>query len=357
MEFSNVEELLGFCEDPEQGSPMAGRVARQYLTDFATSKHPLSAAMVRCNAVKSYFAVHDVRMGRGVDRKRHAVHDARDLPEAGLHASTFAGRFNFEGYPQVARHFRIEECEAWDLDRCPVPVRLVRAKTGTAYTAFIDRDAVSHLQDCLGWKEFQAGRRHDPAEPMFVTRRGAPVNPDWISHRFSMAALDAGIQRKASRRVFKIHSHEVRDLLKSTLLTSGCAQYAADHVLGHAPRDSYEKQAALYPEKLRNEYAKASGHLNIFSGIERHLKGECAAGPAPPEGAVEAGRGTSAGVDGYRRMEAQQRIMWEELQRITGAMADMLRIVAAGRGVSLDDVPDDAVRRLMGLDEYGGEDE
>ena len=369
VEFSDVEELQGFCEDRENGAQTAKRVAREYLTDLATSKHSLSSAMVRCTAVKSYFATHDIMIDVRVDRKRHAVHDVRDSPEmglfdfykmmtvgcmnvalkavmmikfqAGLDASTFADRFNFEGYPQIVRHFGIEECGAWDLDRCPVPIRLVRVKTGMEYTTFIDRDAVSHLQDYLRWKERREGKRHDLSGPLFVTRRGAPVDPDWISRRFTMAAIDAGIQKVVSHRVYKIHSHEVRDLLKSTLLVSGCAQYAADHVLGHSPRDSYEKQAALYPEKLRSEYAKASGRLNIFSSIERHLR---AAG-------ADSGDEASPGDDRYQRIEEQQRIMQETLQKMAGAMTDVLRIVAAGRDGNPGAVPDDMVRRLMGLDD------
>ena len=377
--FSDVEELLRFCEDRENGIQTARRVAREYLADLATSKHSLSNAMVRCTAVKSYFATHDVRIDVRVDRRRHAVHDVRDPPEmslfdlykmmtvgcmnvalkaimmikfqAGLDASTFADRFNFEGYSQIVRHFGIEDYEAWDLGRCPVPVRLVRVKTGMAYTTFIDKDAVSHLQDYLRWKEHGEKKRHDPAGPLFVTRQGTPVGPNWVSNKFSKAAIDAGIQKMVSHRVYKIHSHEVRDLLKSTLLVSGCAQYAADHVLGHSPRDSYEKQAALYPDKLRAEYAKASGRLNIFSSIERHLKGECAADPARPEGGAAAG--VAAGVDGYRRMEAQQQRIQEAFEKMTGAMTDMFRIVAAGREGGLDEVPDDVVRRLMGLDGDG----
>ena len=130
----------------------------------------------------------------------------------------------------------IEDYEAWDFGRCPVPVRLVRVKTGMESTTFIDRDAVSHLRDYLRWREFREGQKHDSSGPLFVTRSGVPVGPNWISKRFSKAAIDAGIQKRTSRRVYKIHSHEVRDLLKSTLLVSGCAQYAADHVLGHSPR-------------------------------------------------------------------------------------------------------------------------
>ena len=143
--------------------------------------------------------------------------------------------------------------------------------------------------------------------------------------------------------VCKIHSHEVRDLLKSTLLVSGCTQYAADHVLGHSPRDSYEKQAALYPEELRAEYAKASGRLNIFSSIKKHLR---AAG-------ADSGEQAPPGDGRYQRIEAQQQIMQATLRKVTGAMTDVPRIVAAGREGSPDAVPDDMVRRLRGLEGDG----
>ena len=122
----------------------------------------------------------------------------------------------------------------------------------------------------------------------------APTN--WISNKFSKAAIYAGMQKRTSHRAYRIHSHEVRDLLKSTLLVSGCAQHAADHVLGHAPRDSYEKQAVLCPEALRAEYSKASGRLNIFSSIGKHLR---AAG-------VDFGEQAAPGDGRYQRIEAQQ---------------------------------------------------
>ena len=373
--FQNVEEMLRFCEKSASGQRVARRVAREYLADLSPSEHSLSNAMVRCSALKSYFAAHDVRVDVKVDKRRHAAREVSEPAgmdlldfykmmtvgswdvmqkammmakfQAGLDASTLADRFNFEAYPQIVRHFRIEECGAWDLDRCPVPIRLVRVKTGMEYTTFMDRDAVTHLQDYLGWKEFQAGKRHDPAEPMFVTRRGAPVDPDWISRRFSAAAIDAGIQKRSSRRVFKIHSHEVRDLLKSTLIASGCAQYAADHVLGHAPRDSYEKQATLYPEQLRAEYAKASGRLNMFTGIENYLRSAHAGDPGP--------RPETAGDDRYRVMEERQQMMQEELRGIAGAVAGMLRIMEAGVQGNPDAPPEDAARKPTGP-EGGAED-
>ena len=190
--FQNVKDLLGVCYDSEHGIRTAKRVVREYLADLATSKHSLSTAMVRCAAVKSYLATHDVQVDVGVNRKRHTVHDVREPPEmslfdfykmmtvgnmgvmlkammmikfqAGLDASTLADRFNFEAYGQIVKHFGIDDYEAWDLGRCPVPIRLVRVKTGMAYTTFIDRDAVAHLQDYLRWREFQGGQKARPGQ-------------------------------------------------------------------------------------------------------------------------------------------------------------------------------------------------
>ena len=70
-------------------------------------------------------------------------------------------------------------------------------------------------------------------------------------------------------------SHELRDLLKSTLIDSGCRRIdVADHVIGHKPKDSYEKQSVLYPETLRKEYAKASKRLNIFTKFSNIVSGK-----------------------------------------------------------------------------------
>ena len=51
------------------------------------------------------------------------------------------------------------------------------------------------------------GRKHDASGPLFVTRRGVPVGSNWISNRFSKAAIDAGMQKRTSHRVYRIHSH------------------------------------------------------------------------------------------------------------------------------------------------------
>ena len=95
-----------------------------------------------------------------------------------------------------------------------------------------------------------------------------PIDSAWISRHFSEVAVRAGIREKVSPMVYKMRAHSVRHLLKSTLLRYECKSYVADHVLGHAPKDTYERQTVLHPEALRAEYAKASPYLNIFSKIE-----------------------------------------------------------------------------------------
>ena len=45
----------------------------------------------------------------------------------------------------------------------------------------------------------------------------------------------------------------------------GCAEWAADHVLGHKAKDPYTGPAELFPRRLREEYAKASHKINVLS--------------------------------------------------------------------------------------------
>ena len=369
--FSDIEDLLRFCEGSDHGAITAGRVLKQFLAHTADSGCSLATALVRCSAVKSYFAAHDIPVSARVNRNRHSPGDVREEArmslvdlykmvtsgktdamaravvmikfQAGLDASTLADRFNFEAYGQIIRHFGIEDYEAWDPDKCPVPIRLARVKTGMKYTTFIDRDAVACLQDYMRWKEFRRRGKHDAAEPLFVTQAGTPVSPGWISDTFCRAAVNAGIQRRISRGACRVRSHETRDLLKSTLMVSGCAPYAADHVLGHYPRDSYEKQAVLYPEALRREYAKASHLLNVFTGFERYLEAVAGGRQADP---FPGGKAAGPQPHTYREMEERQRQTQETLHRMAGAMAEMMGIMLRMDGGG-DTETSGEVRRLI----------
>ena len=55
----------------------------------------------------------------------------------------------------------------------------------------------------------------------------------------------------------------------------------------------------------------------------------------------------------YQKIEEQQQITQETLQKMAGAMTYMFRIVAAGREGNQGAVPDDVVNWLMGLEDVG----
>ena len=296
--FENVEELLTYCNESNYGVKTAQRAVREYLASSQMSAVSASAHAGMRSAIRSYFNTNDVVLVLPKTRKKRSepvsdedshmtlddfymmLHNGNPSVmmrtimliklQSGMDSSTFADRFNHEGYSQIVKYFGTDNHKTWSLDMCPVPIKLVRVKTNVQYTTFIDRDAVAQLQRYLTWKETARGK-HDPSKPLFMTKHNTPIHSIWLSSGFSDVAVRAGVQKKVSHMVYKIRAHEVRQLLKSTLMANGCAQYAADHVLGHAPRDSYEKQAVLYPEKLRAEYAKASQFINVFSKMSNSL--------------------------------------------------------------------------------------
>ena len=296
--FASVEKLLYYCTESDYGIKTTQRAIREYLAGPEADKMSDGVHSITRAAIKSYFNVNDVVLNIPKNRKKlignaHDDADSMSLEDfyhmikdgnpglkmktvmliklhSGMDSSTFADRFNYEGYPQIVKYFKTDDHKSWNLEKCPVPLKLVRVKTNVQHTTFLERDAITQLQRYLTWKDTKYGR-HNPSKPLFVTHRGVPINSEWISRHFSEVAVRAGMQEKVSPMVYKMRAHSVRHLLKSTLITYGCAPYAADHVLGHAPRDAYEKSAILYPENLRAEYAKASSHLNIFSKVESNL--------------------------------------------------------------------------------------
>ena len=298
--FASVEELLYYCTESEHGTKTAQRAIREYLAGPEADKMSDSVHSVTRAAIKSYFNVNDVVLNIPKSRKKLIGHthddDSMSLEDfynmlkdgnpgikmktvmliklhSGMDSSTFADRFNYEGYPQIVKYFKTDDHKSWNLEVCPVPIKLVRVKTNVQHTTFLEHDAIIQLQRYLTWKDAKYGK-HDPSKPLFVTQRGVPIDSAWISRHFSEVAVRAGIQEKVSHMVYKMRAHSVRHLLKSTLIRYGCKSYVADHVLGHAPKDTYERQTVLYPEALRAEYAKASPYLNIFSKVESVLNTE-----------------------------------------------------------------------------------
>ena len=200
--------------------------------------------------------------------------------QRGLDSATFADRFNFDAWPQITSHFGTDNPDLWDISKCPVPIKLVRVKTNYLHTGFLDVDAIVALQEYLkkridektainlnlqGTRERKTGIKNGNTKPLksnnmlFLDTKGNPISINWIGRRFGKLRKRAGLNGKMYT------SHEMRDLLKSTLIDSNCRPDIADHVIGHAPKDSYEKQALLYPNSLRTEFMKASDRINVLT--------------------------------------------------------------------------------------------
>ncbi len=368
--FKNIEELKEYCDVADYGSRTAKRAVLEYLASPQVGAISASAQTIARSAIKSYFNTHDINLGLPSPKRRRggpACDDDDPMTiadfykmmqngkpsitaravmmikfQSGMDSATFADRFNYDGYPQIVRHFKTEDHGSWNLDTCPVPIKTVRVKTDMRYMTFIDRDAVTQLQEYLTWKEAKYGKQ-DVSKPLFLTKQKKPIHSAWVSKCFSVAAVRAGIQKKVSHRVYKIRSHEVRDLLKSTLISDGCAQYAAEHILGHAPRDSYEKQAILYPEKLRAEYARASASLNIFSKMESTLNS-----PVDPESQDERIRELEAQIKALTQTNTEKDLMKILYTNAMNEMNEKINRLAR----LLDKLPDDVKEKMP--DEFDG---
>jgi hypothetical protein len=195
----------------------------------------------------------------------------------GLDSSTLADRFNFEAWPQLVEYFGTEKYQNWDLEKCPVPIKLVRIKTSFQHVGFLDRDAIVAIQDYLKVREKKTGNIMQEGQALFLNIFCKPITEKWIRKTFFDLTIRSGIQKKIEMNhgiKYEKDSHELRDLLKSTLLACGARYDVSDHVIGHKPKDSYEKQASLYSENLRLEFCKVSRKINIFSNMSTYMKGD-----------------------------------------------------------------------------------
>ena len=197
--------------------------------------------------------------------------------QSGMDNSTFADRFNFEAFPQLIKWFGSDQHDSWDLEKCPVPINVTRIKVGFPHICCLDRDSIIALQKALDWRIKKTGSLMKIGQAMFLNSNLNPVTNRWVSELVTKLAERSGIQKrfaiKSGHKNEKV-SHELRDLLKSTLNSCGVSAYASNHLIGHMPRDSYEKEAILYPDKIRAEYMKASSTLNIFTGFTKYISGD-----------------------------------------------------------------------------------
>ena len=196
----------------------------------------------------------------------------------GLDNSTLTDRFNYEAWDQLVEWFGGMEYNNWDLKKCPVPIVLTRVKTSYKHRGFLDVDAIVSLQKYLDYRQKRFEKPMKSGEPLFITIRNDPISNQWVSEMIPKLAERAQVQTilkqyKKNRRREKT-SHELRDLLKSTLIASGTINYVCELAIGHKIGDSYEKQDLLYPAKSRVEFARASKKINIFTNITNSINND-----------------------------------------------------------------------------------
>lgn len=298
--FVNIEELLKLFDESPSSIKDIKKIIRQYLIDPIHGKSSASYMNIKFSAIASYFEIHDSPLGMRFNKKKFDTQEIKIDSEmtldelykiltdgkptimeksimlikfqGGFDSSTMADRFNFEGLRQITKYFGSEDHNSWDLDKCPVLLKTIRMKNGYQHTPLVDRDSIESIQRYLDWRINKYGS-HEIDGPLYFNSFGNPIRSTWISTKFFELAVEAGVQKKISDRKYKINSHENRDLLKSTLIDNGCRQDVAEAIVGHMPKDTYEKQNKLYPETMRKEYAKGSKKLNIFSKFTSVING------------------------------------------------------------------------------------
>lgn len=303
VKLKGLEHLLKLYTDPYKIEQEFIKIIKTYLLDPSHAQKRQKTLKIIYSAIKSYFERNDYPLNVKINLKNLGkTTDGDDEQPSmslgdvlklltngkptltqkavflcklhrGLDNSTFVDRFNFQVWEQLVDHFGTDDNTKWDLKKCPVPIKLTRKKTDVPHVGFLDIDAVNAIRDYL---EFRKKSKDNPMNrgALFLNDRNQPITELWIRTSFAKLRKNAGLDKELGsyklQKRYKATSHEFRDLLKSTLIDAGTRPDLADHFIGHAPRDTYEKQSILYPESLRNEYVKASKILNIFSNLETH---------------------------------------------------------------------------------------
>jgi len=184
----------------------------------------------------------------------------------GLDTSTFVDRFNFEAWDQIVKSFGTSDWNKWDLKKCPIPIRLVRIKTGVIHVGFLDVDSIVSLQEYLQYRQSQQVIFNP--NPIFVSSKNNPITEEWIRSSFrSLTKKSRVVKHDKKTKTIVINSNSLRILLKSTLLACGVNQIVSEDAIGHKTPDRFLKHNKQDMIKMREEYSKASGTINIFSRV------------------------------------------------------------------------------------------
>ena len=303
LEVRNVEDLIKYMNRPMADPKVVKRIITDYLLDESHAGKSVGTMSMQKSALLSYFHSNEIEMSVKFNPKRRyedkkfeksmdlgqflAIVQRTDVMgravllckfQRGLDNATLIDGFNHEAWEQIAEHMGTENHRKWDVKKCPVPVTLTRVKTRYKHLGFLDIDAVGALAKYLDVREEKYGVMR-AGDPMFLNKYGRRVGINTLDGKFRRAAASSGVATELGTNargasIYNLSLHETRDLLKSTLITCGCRYDVADHVIGHMPKDTYEKQATLYADDYRAEYAKASGRINVVSNLSNFVSGK-----------------------------------------------------------------------------------
>jgi len=294
--FTGVDHMLQLVEEENSNSKIFVKIIKEFLLDPTHKENGTSACILHSAAIKSFFSLHDTDLTFKFNAKAQYEKndtDDEDVPlfslsdffdvltigkpsltekavflckfQRGLDGITFADRFNFSIFGKLVKIFGSVDHNNWDISKCPVLIELVRIKRGYLHSGLLDVDAITLIQKYLDYRKGKTGKPMEIGMPLFLNAYGNHITASWIEAHFAKLEDNAGLKN--------IGAHELRDLLKSTLIDCRCRADIADHVIGHRPKDSYEKQAKLYPQTIKTEYVKASKKLNIFTKFTSVVNG------------------------------------------------------------------------------------
>ncbi len=305
IQLEGLEHFLHLFQQPHSNDSDYIKVIKRFLNDPVNKKCSVVYMKLKHIAILSYFEKNECELKFKYDsnvnhqdyseESGNAVLSLDDLGEMirtgkasaldcavilckfqrGLDNSTFVDRFNFQVWEQLVNYFGSEIFESWDLKKCPVPIKLTRVKTNYTHTGYLDYDAIEAIQRYLKFRYKKTGELCTVGKPLFLNSRNQPLSNWWVGNIIPRLAQNSGIQKKIKNgeltQRFEKTSHELRDLLKSTLVVNGVASYVCELAIGHKVGDSYEKMDKLYPNKSRVEYAKASSKINIVSKMKNSI--------------------------------------------------------------------------------------
>jgi hypothetical protein len=305
VSFSTVQDMLELYKMPNSDRANFIKIIKKYLGDPINANHKAGYITSKHSAILSYFRENDYPLEFKYNSKNKfdTTNDQDEIVftiddfvnlitlggasitekavmvcklHRGLDASTLAENFNFYAWEQIVNHFGTEDHTKWDIEsQCPVPIKLTRLKANFSHVGFLEYDAIKAIQDYLEYRETSTGEKMSMGKPLFLNKFGRPINPHWISDKFTKLAIKAGLvdSFEEKRKRAKLGSHECRDLLKSIFLEYDIAEKASEHFIGHKS-DSYSKNHKIYAEGLAENYKKISSTLNVFSNMSSHRKGK-----------------------------------------------------------------------------------